>query len=120
MGRETREQKRARLQRLKAELIQTLGGSCLQCGSVNDLEFAHQAPTRLNGRGRGKFKRLYDVKNNLLHYQLLCRSCHEIEDQLHENYPWVARTPYLPAMTQPSESRDSEESGSIPSHGGTS
>jgi len=40
------------------------------------LEFAHVAPTKLNGRGRGTYRRLRDVEKNPEAYRLLCRPCH--------------------------------------------
>lgn len=42
----------------------------------NPLEWAHVAPTGLDGRSRGRNQRILDVKLNPTSYWLLCRSCH--------------------------------------------
>ena len=33
-------------------------------------------PTGLNGEGRGSAHRYYDIKKNILSYELLCEECH--------------------------------------------
>lgn len=59
------------------------GGKCQKCGSdkIDKLEFAHVSPTGLNGRGRGRKERYYDVKNHPESYNLLCEDCHAEFDQ---------------------------------------
>ena len=70
--------------RLRERAMALLGGRrCQECGlsEMEDfepvrLEFAHVAPTKLNGRGRGAYHRLRDVEKNPEAYRLLCRPCH--------------------------------------------
>jgi len=73
------------LNKLKIKLIKALGSDCRMCGHRVKLEFAHVRRTKLCGKtGRGKCKRLYDVKNNLSSYILLCkRPCHLEFDRIH-------------------------------------
>ena len=68
------------VQVLRAELEQALGGQCRDCGQTWGLEFAHLEPTNCVGRGRGKYKRLKDVRENMDKYTLLCQPCHEAFD----------------------------------------
>jgi hypothetical protein len=68
--------------RMRARLIAERGGACeglpgqSRCGSTDELEFAHVAPTGLNGRGRGYNDRTQDVRRHPEAYRLLCSSCH--------------------------------------------
>lgn len=61
-------------------LIVALGSACLHCGALYELEFAHTEPTALCGKGRGKSRRLRDVRRNPDKYILLCTSCHDLFD----------------------------------------
>lgn len=64
---------------IKGEILRLrrmFGNQCQICGSQQQLEFAHLKPTGVNGRGRGRQTRLYDVKKNPDKYALLCRKCH--------------------------------------------
>ena len=63
------------------ELREEFGGSCQNCGSKQNLEFAHIKPTELSGWGRGRKERYYDIKNNKDSYKLLCKSCHKELDK---------------------------------------
>ncbi|MEM0142372.1 MAG: hypothetical protein QXL94_00255 [Candidatus Parvarchaeum sp.] len=54
--------------------------SCEQCGSINQLEWAHIKPTGLSGMGRGRNARIADIKRNPDCYKLLCRKCHAALD----------------------------------------
>jgi len=74
------------LNKLKIKLIKALGSDCRMCGHRRKLEFAHVRRTKLCGKtGRGKCKRLYDIKNNLSSYILLCkRPCHLEFDRTHK------------------------------------
>jgi len=74
------------LNKLKSKLIKALGSDCRMCGHRRKLEFAHVKRTQLCGKtGRGKCKRLYDIKNNLSSYILLCkRPCHLNFDKDHK------------------------------------
>lgn len=65
---------KAYLERLKRKLLNYYGNKCCVCGSTENLEFAHKQPTKLSGIGRGKSKRLIDVKNNLDKYALTCHN----------------------------------------------
>lgn len=70
------------IENLKNELLDYYGVKCKRCGSTTDLQFAHTKPTGLNGAGRGKYRRLRDVKNNLDCYTLLCDKCHKEFDSV--------------------------------------
>ncbi len=78
-----------RINKLQKKLKRLLGRDCKECGTRRRLEFAHVKKTKLCGIvGRGKSKRMYDIKNNLNCYILLCRSCHRKFDLKH-NYRHV-------------------------------
>jgi hypothetical protein len=66
--------------RLKSQLLQHYNNRCFFCGSTINLQFAHIRPTKINGQGRGRITRYYDIKNNLLKYELLCEECHTAYD----------------------------------------
>lgn len=70
------------LARMKERLLADLGGRCVDCGALEGLEFAHIAATELSGapRGRGKRRRLLDVRKNLECYSVRCRPCHDVFD----------------------------------------
>jgi len=73
------------LNKLKIILQKALGSDCRKCGHRSKLEFAHVKKTKLTGiTGRGKCKRLYDIKNNLGSYILLCHGCHRQFDRDHK------------------------------------
>lgn len=46
---------------------------CFYCDSTINLEFAHRIPTKLNGKGRGKYDRIRDIFQNPNSYRLTCR-----------------------------------------------
>jgi hypothetical protein len=54
------------------ELKKLFGGKCWNCGSTANLQFAHKKETGLNGRGRGRKERYYDIKKHPDCYILLC------------------------------------------------
>ena len=57
-----------------------IGGACAQCQATQDtkpLEFAHLEPTGLNGRSRGKSRRLFNILKHPDKYVLLCVDCHD-------------------------------------------
>jgi hypothetical protein len=68
---------------------------CQECRAYENeetrLEFAHVAPTKLKGRGRGKYHRLRDVLKHPEAYKLLCRPCHMDLDYGFD--PWEPREP---------------------------
>ena len=76
----TQEQKKNWLNQKFDEPRQRFGGECARCGSQYDLQFAHVHDTGLTGSGRGKFKRYYNIINNLFSYILLCSYCHRQYD----------------------------------------
>lgn len=49
---------------------------CSICGSHSQIEFHHVQPTQLEGKGRGRNARYYDIIKNPQSYKALCRSCH--------------------------------------------
>lgn len=71
------DRQRRYIQRLKARLLEMFGNRCQDCGDTYNLQFAHVMPTGLDGPGRGMRKRLMDVYRNPLHYNLLCKDCHD-------------------------------------------
>ena len=59
------------------ELRKQYGAECQNCGSKEDLQFAHVFPTKLCGKNsRGSSERYYDIKKNPSAYVLLCVTCH--------------------------------------------
>lgn len=58
------------------------GGECEECSTTSKLEFAHKETTGLNGWGRGRKERVYDVIKNPDKYRLLCKDCHKRYDQI--------------------------------------
>lgn len=68
--------------RLFNELRQLFGGKCQHCGLTEHLEFAHVKDTGLDGAGRGKKTRYYNIKNNKDCYILLTKKCHREFDKL--------------------------------------
>lgn len=65
------------------ELKNLYGNKCAICKKEGDyLEFAHVKETELNGRGRGMWKRYYDIVNNLDSYRLMHKDCHEYYDSV--------------------------------------
>ena len=72
------------------QLRQSLGNSCFNCGSQNNLEFAHLKPTKLKGTGRGLKYRYLDIIRNLNSYTLLCKQCHtEMDNNIFWIYPQI-------------------------------
>jgi len=69
------------IKRKRQELITQFGGKCQKCGSTQKLEFAHKEPTGLNGLGRGRKERYYDVIKNPEKYWLSCPDCHDEYDR---------------------------------------
>ncbi len=86
-------------QRVRSKLIAGRGGSCeglpgeARCESTEELEFAHVAPTELNGRGRGYPQRVKDVRDHPAAYRLLCKACHWFLDFGNPELPDVIPQP---------------------------
>lgn len=64
-------------QRLRVQF----GGCCKECGTTENLQFAHIRDNGFSGSGRGRKERYYNIKNNPLDYVLLCASCHREFDK---------------------------------------
>lgn len=57
----------------RIRLIRLFGNQCWFCDSTSLLEFAHIRPTGLHGKGRGKSKRISDVRKHPYDYALTCK-----------------------------------------------
>ncbi len=80
MGNSTNERIKLRIQELRI----AMGGCCANpfCEHPYEkLEFAHTKRTGLNGWGRGRKERYYDVINHPDSYILLCKECHKLFDR---------------------------------------
>lgn len=77
------------------QLIDDSGGKCGQCGQTYDLEFAHLEPTGLNGKGRGRKERLFNILKHPESYVLLCVHCHDELDGMNR----YQQQDYLQART---------------------
>jgi hypothetical protein len=69
------------LKRKFDELREEFGGKCIFCPSKENLQFAHIRETGLNGWGRGKKVRYYDIVNHKEDYRLMCKDCHHKFDK---------------------------------------
>jgi hypothetical protein len=77
--------------RLRERVRELLGDRCQECDSPEEVELAHVARTRVQGRGRGTYRRLRDVLEHPEAYKLLCRPCHMDFDYGFD--PWEKRGP---------------------------
>jgi hypothetical protein len=72
-------------QHRRAKLVDMLGGRCVRCGAIEDLEFDHIDPTTKRFAVGSSMSRAWDVLvEEALKCQLLCRSCHRekaVEDR---------------------------------------
>lgn len=70
----------ARYHRIRAYYIEQLGGCCVQCSSVEELQFDHVDPTtKLYTIGQIMTHGKEKLETEIAKCQLLCRSCHEIK-----------------------------------------
>lgn len=73
----------------RLKLIERYGGKCWFEGcdesDPSKLQFAHIFPTGLNGRGRGRKERTYDVSKNPGNYALMCKFHHGLLDDTLES-----------------------------------
>ena len=65
--------------RERAKIIKKLGGKCLKCGRIENLEIHHIR----NGHkeicsGAGRLTRLFEWKKNMDNLSLLCYNCHKV------------------------------------------
>lgn len=64
----------------RLRLVEKFGGKCWFEGceesDPSKLQFAHVHPTGVNGRGRGRKERVYDVSKNPGSYALTCKYHH--------------------------------------------
>ena len=68
---------RARRKHRRAQLIELLGGKCVRCGSVEQLEFDHIDPrAKAFAVGSDMPRAWATLVDEALKCQLLCRSCH--------------------------------------------
>ena len=73
----TREQKRAYRHRAAQRMRAWRRLPCERCHTTKVARgFAHLAPTRLKGRGRGQMRRYQDIRRHPEAYALLCGTCH--------------------------------------------
>jgi 5-methylcytosine-specific restriction endonuclease McrA len=72
-------------QQRRAKLIEMLGGCCVRCGAIEDLEFDHIDPSTKRFAVGSSMSRAWDVLvAETLKCQLLCRPCHRekaVEDR---------------------------------------
>lgn len=72
---------RDRMVRRRTQAIKQLGGKCVNCGSIENLEFDHvnQDPDPRTRRGRGSIWTFSEERfqAELAKCQLLCRDCHK-------------------------------------------
>lgn len=70
------------IKKIRPRLENQFGGVCqeLGCTQTQRLHFAHLKPTSLNGRGRGRKERYFDIKKHPKHYLLLCKRHHKEMD----------------------------------------
>lgn len=61
--------------KLRFEQLRLLS-KCVDCGSNEDIQFAHINPTKLNGMGRGRNARYYDIIKHPEDYRPKCKECH--------------------------------------------
>jgi 5-methylcytosine-specific restriction endonuclease McrA len=66
-----------RAAKLRAEMIQQLGGRCVHCGRTVDLEFDHIQPRAYAARRLSYLQRINRYRQEMSEgkIQLLCKSC---------------------------------------------
>lgn len=74
----------------RKNLIKAYGGFCWFCYKVfnntSKVQFHHIKNTNLNGRGRGRKERYYDILNNPNCYVPLCPRCHKLIESSENNF----------------------------------
>src|SRR5262249_10177324 len=72
-----RKYNQAARQRRRARLIEMLGGCCIRCGAIEDLEFDHIDPaTKRFAVGESMSRAWGELVEEALKTQLLCPPCH--------------------------------------------
>lgn len=76
--------------RRRNRLIQRLGGKCVQCESIVDLEFDHLYPRNWKSHALSSDRRLtiYEQEAGDGRLQLLCRSCNAKKGAPHDEEPF--------------------------------
>ena len=75
-----REYNRARYKKKRQEQILRLGGKCVWCGTVEDLQFDHiEASSKVDTIGRLWDRHSSTIDKELSKCQLLCRKCHTVK-----------------------------------------
>jgi len=71
--------RRNELQKIyRKNLVRAFGAFCWLCEEETKvLEFHHLKETKLNGRGRGRKERYYDILKNPNCYFPTCKECHK-------------------------------------------
>jgi hypothetical protein len=84
-----REYLRRRYVERSQRAIDALGGVCVECGSVEDLQFDHVDPVTKSFEVRlALYKRRFDnqdLVDELAKCQLLCKSCHKIKSDIEQS-----------------------------------
>lgn len=82
-----REYNLARYYALKAEAIQKLGGKCVKCGSLENLQLDHIDARTKQNKGQPLLNYSKDkISAELSKCQLLCRSCHILKSKTAGDY----------------------------------
>jgi len=69
--------------KIKEEIINLLGGKCVKCGSIIDLQFDHiDKSKKILNITRHLLRSLKESKEEIKKCQLLCKKCHQIKSIL--------------------------------------
>lgn len=80
IGEQKRAYQRQWLKNRRDKAIKTLGGSCVECGSTDKLEFDHKSRETKSYHVGGIWSRSWDfIWKELDKCQLLCESCHLVK-----------------------------------------
>lgn len=70
-----------RAAKLRAEMIEQLGGKCVHCGTVRDMEFDHILPRQYSARRLSSLQRINRYRAEMAEgkIQLLCGLCNTLK-----------------------------------------